>query len=77
MTAAQARTLTRTSEKPLNVIFRGIKEQAEYGMCKLTYCVDSFDIVVIDKLIDTFVQANYKVTKIEEDNKIVGLEICW
>ena len=76
MTAAQAKNLTRTSQKPINNLFRCIKEQAEYGMCNITYDVSMFDSVVVENIVTELKLANYNVERLEED-VYAALKISW
>ena len=77
ITAKDAKTLTRTSQKPLNVAFRAIRDQAEYGMNYLTYCVANFDPAVVENVTAVLTEAGYKVVPAVDDGGYPTLEIRW
>lgn len=61
ITADQARTLTDTSEKMLSVVFKAIKEQAEYGASRVDFCVDQMDAAGILRIKKVLTDAGYAV----------------
>ena len=78
ISAKDARTQTETTQKPLNVLFKMIKDQAEWGTCCVDFNVWEHDQKVITNIIDTLTQAGYSVTEqTNEEGRLVSLLIKW
>jgi hypothetical protein len=77
ISAKDAKQLTEASEKPLNQVFRLIKDTADYGRHVINFGVYEMSRVVIDKVIKTLQDAGYSVETVIDDNKPVMLTIIW
>lgn len=88
MSAKAARQITETSDKMLNIAFKQIKEEAEYGKNETDFCVYKLDTSVITKIKNTLVFAGYAVSEVTEvmgdtdteealEPTLVGLSIKW
>ena len=82
LTAKSARQITETSDKILNVVFKSIKEESEYGRNELSFYVYRLDPSVVTKIENTLTSAGYSVTERtdeESDDKtvLVDLLIKW
>lgn len=82
LTAKSARQITETSDKILNIAFKYIKEEAEYGKNELSFDVYRLDPSVVTKIKNTLIGAGYSVTERpdeEADGKTVlaDLLIKW
>lgn len=78
ISAKDAKQLAETSEKPLNQVFRLIKDTADYGRHIINFDVYDMSKAVIDKLTSTLKEAGYAVESMtDDDGKLVGLTITW
>ena len=78
LSARDARTQTETTTKPLNVLFKMIKDHAEWGTCWLNYDVYEHDQRVITNIVGTLTQAGYSVTEqTNEEGRLTTLLISW
>ena len=78
ISAKEARTQTETAQKPLNVLFKLIKEQAEWGACSVDFGVWEHDYKVVANIVDTLVQAGYSVTEqTNDDGRLTSLLVKW
>ena len=78
ISAKDARTQTETTTKPLNVLFKQIKESAEWGMNYLHFGAFEHDPRVLDSITKTLKDAGYDVSEEnDEEGKLVSLKICW
>ena len=78
ITAEEARNITKTTQKPLNILFKRIKEEADYGICAIDHCVNQYDPVIIENMITVLREAKFKVTELtDESGRTEGLKINW
>jgi hypothetical protein len=63
LSAKEARQLTENSTKMLNIAFKAIKEEAEYGKDSLIFDVCSLDKSVIARITDVLTKEGYSVTE--------------
>ena len=78
ISAKDARTQTETTTKPLNVLFKQIKESAEWGMNHFHFGVFEHDPNVIVNITKELENAGYTVTEEnDEEGKLVSLLIHW
>jgi hypothetical protein len=82
LTAKSARQITETSDKMLNIVFKYIKEEAEYGKNEFSFDVYRLDSSVVTKIKNMLICAGYSVTECtdeEADGKtvLVNLLIKW
>jgi hypothetical protein len=63
LTAKAARQITETSDKILNIAFKYIKEEAEYGKNEFSFDVYRLDSSVVTKIKNTLIGAGYSVTE--------------
>ena len=78
ISAKDARTQTETTQKPLNVLFKQIKESAEWGMNYLNFGVFEHDPYIIDCMTKTLKDAGYAVEdQTDEAGKLISLKISW
>lgn len=78
LTADQAGNLTKSTQKPLSILFKRIKEEAEYGVNCIKHCVDYYAPVIVENMIKTLKDAGYTVTEeTNENDQTVLLVITW
>ena len=78
ISAKDAKQLAEASEKPLNQVFRLIKDTSDYGRHVINFDVYEMSTAVIDKLTSTLKEAGYAVESMTDDaGKLVGLTITW
>lgn len=81
ITAAEAQKLTETSEKYINVLYKAIREAAEYGLCETTFGVSQMSEISLRRIKISLEGAGYKFFEITEDLEgvpsVVALRICW
>lgn len=78
ISAKDARIQTETTQKPLNVLFKQIKESAEWGMNHFNFGVFESDPQVVDNITKTLKEAGYTVSEENnDDGKTIGLIISW
>ena len=78
ISAKDARTQTETTQKPLNVLFKQIKESSEWGMNHLNFGVFEHDPSVIANITKVLQDAGYTVAEENTDEgKLVSLKISW
>ena len=78
ISAKDARTQTETTQKPLNVLFKMIKERADWGVCCVNFDVCESDPSVVTNIVDTLTQAEYSVTELtDEEGRLTSLLIKW
>ena len=78
ISAKDARTQTEATTKPLNVLFKQIKESAEWGMNYFNFDVFERDPRVIDDITKTLKDAGYTVEEnSNEEGQLVNLKISW
>jgi hypothetical protein len=62
----------------LNVLFKLIKDQAEWGACSVDYGVWEHDQNVVLNIVDALTQAGYAITEqTNEEGRLVSLLIKW
>ena len=78
ISAKDARTQTETTQKPLNVLFKQIKESAEWGMNYFNFGVFEHDPTVVENIIQVLKDAGYTVAdETNEEGKLISLKINW
>lgn len=81
ITAAEAKTLTRTSTKIENSMYKAIKEMADYGNNHLCFSVSEADPYVVDRLEKSLKDAGYtvraEIDTIDGVEHVWGLDITW
>ena len=78
LTADQAINLTKSTQKPLSILFKRIKEEAEYGINRIEHYVDYYAPVIVENMIKTLKDAGYTVTEeTNENDQTVLLVITW
>ena len=78
ISAKDARTQTETTQKPLNVLFKQIKESAEWGMNYLNFGVFEHDPQVIENMTRALKDAGYTVDEqTDETGKLISLKVIW
>lgn len=78
ISAKDARTQTETTTKPLNVLFKQIKESAEWGMNYFNFGVFEHDPKVIVNITKALEDAGYTVSEDnDEEGKLISLKISW
>lgn len=78
ISAKDARTQTETTTKPLNVLFKQIKESAEWGMSSLHFGVSEHDLSIIGDMTKTLKDAGYVVNEENDaEGKLINLLISW
>lgn len=78
ISAKDARTQTNTTRKPLNVLFKLIRDNAEWGMSSLCFNVFDRDVNVINDMTKTLKNAGYTVQNdSNEEGKLINLLISW
>lgn len=78
LTAKAARQITETSDKILNIAFKCIKEEAEYGKNEFSFDVYRLDSSVVTKIKNMLICAGYSVTERtdeEADGKLVLVDL--
>lgn len=76
--AKEARKLTKETQKPLNVLFKRIREVAEWGCGSLTHGVYEFDFTIKENMISALEEAGYKVDyNTTDDGTVAELVISW
>jgi hypothetical protein len=63
LTAKSARQITETSDKMLNIVFKYIKEEAEYGKNEFYFDVYRLDSSVVSEIKNILIDAGYSVTE--------------
>ena len=78
ISAKEARTQTETTQKPLNVLFKQIKDSAEWGLNYLNFDVVEHDPSVIANITKILVEAGYSVSEDTNDGGMtLSLKISW
>jgi hypothetical protein len=82
LTAKAARQITETSDKMLNIAFKYIKEEAEYGKNEFSFDIYRLDSSVVIKIKNTLICAGYSVTELTDEEVagktvLVALLIKW
>lgn len=78
MTAEQASNLTKTTQKPLSILFKRIKEEAEYGVNRIKHSVDYYAPTIVENMVKTLQTAGFTVTEeTDENDQTVMLIISW
>ena len=78
ISAKDARSQTETTQKPLNVLFKQIKESAEWGMSYFQFGAFEHDPSVIASITKVLQDAGYTVEEENNDEgKLISLKISW
>ena len=82
ITAAEAKTLTRTSTKLESSMYKAIKEMADYGNNHICFSVSEADPYVVDRLEKSLKDAGYivkrEIADLDSRKDVVwGLDITW
>ena len=78
ISAKDARTQTETTTKPLNVLFKQIKESAEWGMNYLRFDALERDSEVMLNIAKVLKEAGYAVVEENDaEGNLVCLRISW
>lgn len=78
ISAKDARTQTETTQKPLNVLFKQVKESAEWGMNHFNFGVYEHDPMVVATITRVLKDAGYTVADdTDEEGRLIGLKISW
>ena len=82
LTAKSARQITETSDKMLNILFKYIKEEAEYGKNEFDFDVYRLDLSVITRIKNTLISAGYSVSEqlseyADGQKALTGLLVKW
>ena len=78
ISAKDARIQTETTTKPLNVLFKQIKESAEWGMNYFNFGVFEHDPAVVASITMVLKDAGYTVIdETNEEGKLTSLKISW
>lgn len=92
ITAVEAKNLNKTTDKLISMVFKAIKNEAEYGFSELFYSTDRVALVAFNNLIDKLIEAGFKlsfyypdhsekpdvfVVNFVEGKVPAGLKICW
>ena len=78
ISAKDAKQMTETSEKLLNIAFKNIKDAASYGRCAAYFDVCDVAEKVVDNITLVLKDAGYAIESLtDDDGKLMCLLITW